>query len=278
MQHPNTSDHARHDATLIAGHAAGDLTDTDRARADALLSDCGACGDLRRDLVAIAAATRSVPAPATIARDLRLTPEQADRLRRGSWLRTLLRPFGAAGTPIRPMATAFTSLGAVGLVVGITMSSGAGIAGAPTSLSGQERHNPLPMASAAAGAGAPSAAPMAPTVDAAAEDGYELQIVRHSDGTIYEVWVSNGSSYLATTPPPAVAQGMSSANPTGGDAAATEVALGGANDGGTPTRDTDDLTARLMSQPPNPLIAGSLALLGIGLLLFGLRLASTRVR
>ena len=37
-------------------------------------------------------------------------------------------------------------------------------------------------------------------------------------------------------------------------------------------------TARLMAQPPNPLIAGSLALLGIGLLLFGLRLASTRVR
>jgi hypothetical protein len=33
-----------------------------------------------------------------------------------------------------------------------------------------------------------------------------------------------------------------------------------------------------MSQPPNPLIAGSLALLGIGLLLFVLRLASTRVR
>jgi hypothetical protein len=33
-----------------------------------------------------------------------------------------------------------------------------------------------------------------------------------------------------------------------------------------------------VSQPPNPVIAGSLALLGIGLLLFGLRLAATRVR
>ena len=274
MQHPNPPDHARHDATLIAGHAAGDLTDIDRARADALLTECGACGDLRRDLVAIAAATRSVPAPAMLARDLRLAPEQADRLRRGIWLRTLLRPLGAAGSPIRPMATAFTSLGLVGLVVGVTLSSGAQMGGTATSGDGLDRENV-----AVQGATAAPAAPAATSGDAAAQEGgYEVRIVRASDGTLYQVWVaSDGTSYLTTTPPRAVAHGMRSSKPTGEEPASTQVAFGAANQGGTPTSAAED-TARLMAQPPNPLIAGSLALLGIGLLLFGLRVASTRVR
>jgi hypothetical protein len=271
MQHPNPSDHARHDATLIAGHAAGDLTDIDRARADALLTECGSCVELRRDLVAIAAATRSVPAPATITRDLRLAPEQAARLRRGSWLRGLLRPFAAAGSPIRPMATAFTSLGLVGLVVGVTLSGGAQVGGAATSMSGQDRGN-APEAAATAAAPAPAAT----SGDAAAEGGYEVQIVRASDGKLYQaVRQSDGTYYLATTIPMSALDNMRSSKPTGEEP--TQVAVGAANPGGTPTGAAED-TARLMAQPPNPLIAGSLALLGIGLLLFGLRLASTRVR
>ena len=272
MQHPNLSDHARRDATLIAGHAAGDLADIDRPRADALLTECGACGELRRDLVAIAAATRSVPAPATLARDLRLAPEQAHRLRRGSWLRTLLRPFGAAGSPVRPMATAFTSLGLVGLVVGFTLSSGAGMGGAAMLGSAQDRADvPAPAATAAA------AAPAATSGDAAAEGGYEVQVIRASDGELYQVLVaSDGTYYLATTIPRSAYEGMRSSKPTGEEP--TELAFGPANQGGTPTGDARDLAAGPVSQPPNPLIAGSLALLGIGLLLFGLRLASTRVR
>jgi hypothetical protein len=124
MEHPNSGDHARHDALLVAGHAAGDLTGIDRARADAVIAGCEDCAELRRDLVALAAATRSAPAPATRIRDLRLSDEQADRLRRGSWLRTFLRPFASATSPIRPMAAAFTSLGIVGLLVGVTLTGG----------------------------------------------------------------------------------------------------------------------------------------------------------
>jgi hypothetical protein len=278
MQHPNLSDHARHDTTLIAGHAAGDLTDIDRARADALLADCGSCVELRRDLVAIAAATRSVPAPATLTRDLRLAPEQADRLRRGSWLRTLLRPFGAAGSPVRPMATAFTSLGLVGLVVGVTLSSGVGLSGAGTSGDSLDREGALAPAATSA-----RAAPAATTYDAAVE-GYAVPIVRASDGTLYQaVRASDGTYYLATTIPRTALDGMRSAKPTGEEPAPTEGALG-AYQGGRPlgvgpSGDNDGSTDRLAAEsPPNPLIAGSLALLGIGLLLFGLRLASTRVR
>lgn len=268
MQHPNTSDHARHDATLIAGHAAGDLTDTERARADALLAECAPCSELRRDLVAIAAATRSVPAPATRTRDLRLAPEQAERLRRGSWLRTILRPFSAAGSPIRPMATAFTSLGAVGLVVGITLSSGPQAAGG-TALSGQERD--ISQATAAAAA---SAAP-----------GHEAYV---DSATLAPVALSSGDGMYAQggsmRPVRTSLEISRSAAPGAFQPASTEeVVVGAANQGGkprngAPTGDTDDLAARLVSQPPNPLIAGSMALLGIGLLLFGLRLASTRVR
>jgi hypothetical protein len=274
MQHLNLSEHARHDTTLIAGHAAGDLADTQRARAEALLSECGACGELRRDLVAIAAATRSVPAPATLTRDLRLGPEQAERLRRGNWLRTLLRPFGAAASPVRPIATAFTSLGIVGLVVGVTLSSGVPMGGTPTSGDALDRGGiQAPAASAA------PAAPAATSGDAAAEGDYEIQIVRTSDGTLYQaVRASDGTYYLATTIPRSALDNMRSAKPTGEEPANSVVAFGAGNQGGTPTSAGEETGAPLVTQPPNPLIAGSLGLLGIGLLLFGLRLASTRVR
>jgi hypothetical protein len=172
------------------------------------------------------------------------------------------------------MATAFTSLGLVGLVVGVALSSGAPMGGSATSVSGLDRGDaPVPGATAAA---AP-AAPAATIGDAAAEGGYELQVVRASDGKLYQVLVaSDGTYYLATTIPRSAYQGMRSSKPTGEEP--TELALGPANQGGTPTGDARDLAAGPVSQPPNPLIAGSLALLGIGLLLFGLRLASGRVR
>src|SRR5919112_892097 len=82
MHQLDRSDHGLHDALLIASHAAGDLTDSDRTRADALIAACAACAELRRDLVAIAATTRSAPAPTTLPRDFRLTADQAQRLRR----------------------------------------------------------------------------------------------------------------------------------------------------------------------------------------------------
>jgi hypothetical protein len=111
------SDHARHDLSLIAAHAAGDVAEADRPRADALLTTCTPCADLRRDLVAIASATRSVPPPFALARDFRLDEGQAARLRRGSRLRAFLAPFGASRSILRPLAAGVTSLGVAGLLV-----------------------------------------------------------------------------------------------------------------------------------------------------------------
>ena len=270
MQHPNPSDHARHDATLIAGHAAGDLTDAERSRADALLAECEPCSELRRDLVAIAAATRSVPAPATLARDLRLAPDQAERLRRGSWLRGLLRPFGAAGSPVRPIATAFTSLGLVGLLVGVTLSGGAGLAAPATSGQALERDNLAAASDTAALEG----------YQALTESGRPLVFDRASDGMFNPVSQSSGSGYhLYPTPPTdrTVVVAAGSAAPKTEKPTVTEAALGGVDQAGQPQGGNERAIA-LIPTPPNPLIAGSLALLGIGLLLFGLRIASHRVR
>lgn len=258
MQHPTPHEHARHDAILIAGHAAGDLTDTNRARADALLAACAACADLRRDLVAIAAATRSVPAPATLRRDLRLAPEQADRLRRGSWLRAFLRPFGAARSPFRPMATAFTSLGVVGLVVGVALSSGAGLAGGPAAGGVSQDRNAPGAAAATAGTEA---------------EGNEPGL----DSYVPMVQASGGAAAMGESTPPRQGatddKGQEQASPTTFAFGAATRAAAAPEDG-----DFQSVAPAATPQPPNPLIAGSLALLGIGLLLFGLRVASRRVR
>ncbi len=255
MQHPTLSDHERHDATLIAGHAAGDSSDADRVRAEALLADCTACADLRRDLTAIAAATRSLPAPATLSRDLRLSPEQAARLRRGSWLRAFLRPFGATRSAVRPMAAAFTSLGLVGLLVGVLLPGMMLTAGAPAAAPelGRDTAVGAPAATSAAAQGGTSEAPG--VYPAAASSG-RLQEAQRT--AVPDEKATDDRAEFVGPDGTAAALGGEVAGDTGGDAEAPR----------TP----------LTSQSPSPIIAGSLALLGIGLLLFGLRIASGRVR
>src|SRR5690242_18373452 len=117
MDRTNPADHAFHDLDLIAASIDGDLPDPQRAAADDLAAACATCADLRRDLVALAAATRALPRSATAPRDFRLDAEQAARLRHRGLLRRLLRPLAAPGAAARPMAAAFTTLGLAGLLV-----------------------------------------------------------------------------------------------------------------------------------------------------------------
>jgi hypothetical protein len=263
--HPSShSDHARHDVTLIAGHAAGDLSESERSLAEALLADCTACVDLRRDLVSIAAATRALPAPFTLSRDLRLEPAQAQRLRRGSWLRAALRPFAAGGTAVRPMAAAFTSLGIAGLLVATVIP---GIVGSP---------------SAPTEAGAPGAA---------------YEIARGTEGAVGAPTVAAPAASAAPQalgtrdrlgPAAALPSDRTEADMSTGEITNTggyaqvyrsgvPVAAGG---NVTPEADDGALPGTLQSASPtiSPLIAGSLGLLAAGLLLFGLRIAARRLR
>src|SRR5215212_9808287 len=263
MHQPDTSDHALHDAPLIAAHAAGDLSDTDRARADALIAGCTACTHLRRDLVAIAAATRSAPAPATLTRDFRLTSDQAERLRRGSWLRGLLRPFASPSSPIRPVAAAFTSLGIVGLLVGVTLST-APAGSVLTRMSGE---------SSAAGE-APAQASSA-SRDLAHEFGAQRTGAAPAANSSQRVAVEIASD-----------EGRHGEDGTATDASALSSRTSTQAAGGAEADQRSDIASvTTPTAPAGPavqgstiLIAGSLGLLGIGLLLFGLRIASRRLR
>jgi hypothetical protein len=61
---------------------------------------------------------RTLPAAAHAPRDYRLTAEQAARLRGGSWWGRAARALSAPRGVGRPFATAFTTLGLVGLLLG----------------------------------------------------------------------------------------------------------------------------------------------------------------
>lgn len=243
MHHPNHADHTRHDVTLIAGHAAGDLLDSEQIHAETLLATCRPCADLHRDLLAIASATRSLPAPAAATRDFRLAPEQAARLRRGSWLRAALRPFATARSATRPMAAAFTSLGIAGLLVATVLPGLFGSAASPSF----ERN--LPGSSSA-----PAAAPL--------------------------VTPPGGGLGAAGAPTPANDQynvNAGSGAPEAGASSDPKVAVVGGQGTESPSDQAASERA-LEPSPPNLVLIGSLALLAVGLLLFGLRVAARRLR
>ena len=231
--------HASHDTLLIAGHAAGDLTDTQASAASALLAACSDCSLLHRDLIAIATATQALPRAAHAPRDYRLTADHAASLRRGNWLRALLRPFASANSAARPMAAAFTSLGVAGLLVAAFVPGLLGTAAsAPTG--GQERD-------ALQGAPAPTAAPEV----APAAGGHNGPGASYGTGK---------ADYSTADPEFQVLAGAGS---------------GSAGEQGNPD---DAGTLNTAAPPPNPLILGSLALLALGLAIFGLRLAARRIR
>jgi hypothetical protein len=256
MHHSIPAEHAQHDLDLIAGHAAGNLTDSQRSRADSLLRSCNTCANLRRDLVAIAAATRALPTSAHAPRDFRIDAAQAARLRRDGWLTRLLRPFAASRWPARPMAMAFTSLGLAGLLVVNILPS---LLGGAASLA-PERDQ--------AGAGAAATAAAAP----AASEAPVLNPVAGRPAA------SPGLDFgVAGQPTP---EADTTGTKAGDTAAPAPVAVGEGQGSGTAGSDNARLSAELRSEgsPANLLLIGSLIFLAIGIALFGLRFFARRLR
>jgi hypothetical protein len=216
-----------------------------------MLETCQACADLSRDLLAIVAATRSLPTAATAPRDFRLTPDQAARLRRTSWLRTVLAPFSGARSATRPVAAAFTTLGVAGLLLATLLPGALGSAG-----SAPERD----LAQPAAVTSAASAAPAAEAPGATADTGGNPQVVPAAGRPSQASDVEYGMKGSTSAPPDVAVAG-----PTTTRAAAPEVL-------------DSDARLRASVDAPSPLFIGSVALLAIGLLLFGLRLAGRRLR
>lgn len=244
--HHAAPEHAAHDTTLIAAHAAGDPS-SDPAAA-ALLASCSSCAELHRDLIAISAATRTLPRTARAPRDYRLTPEEALRLRRGSWLRSLLRPFGARGAVSRQLAPALTSLGLAGILVALIVPGLlGGAASAPArdrAATGQVASAPAPEVAEAPGAMGAAGAPT---------DGTEVK--------------AQGAGGPSATDDSNVEMALGGATRNGAD----DAAGGGQTSTGTPAR----LAA---TSSPSPLVIGSVALLLAGLALFALRFAARRLR
>ena len=255
MHQPNP--HQTHDTTLIAGHAAGDLVDSDRTRAQALLRTCKLCAELHADLIAIAGATRALPNLAHAPRDFRLDPAQAARLRRGSWLRAALRPFGAAGFAVKPFASAFTAAGVAGLLVVTVLPALFG----SSSAAGPHRDATENQAVA-------TAAPVAP-------DAAGAPVVGAPEATSADIDRGLFGAQSAASPGPV--QPVGGKNGPGATYDTAAVLAGGpeATAIGTPPNAAGPAQA---PAPPNPILVGSLALLGVGLALFGLRFASRRLR
>lgn len=115
---PPSSDHATHDAGLVASLVARplDLEPAESAAARASVERCADCRALHDDLVALAATLPTTATPAR-PRDFTLTPADAARARPMGW-RRLLRSFGSARDSIsRPLAMGLTTMGIIGMLV-----------------------------------------------------------------------------------------------------------------------------------------------------------------
>jgi hypothetical protein len=256
---PTSNDHNTHDPALIAAHAAGDLAGPALIRADRLLASCAECSRLDADLIAIARATRALPERAHAPRDYRLAADQAERLRRGGLLRRLLRPLASPSWSLRPLATTFSGLGAIGLAVvlllpllGGTAASLSGERGSTTAVDAGATAAPAPAAGEAAGSSpggfdnlGPNAATAGPDEGAADQD-------KANDD-------AQGGAQGSAAPP---------------------AAPSAAPDSGTVSPATD---SRATDNPANPmdpatiLFVASIALLAVGLALFALRTLARRV-
>jgi hypothetical protein len=154
---PHLPDHVTHDPELIAAFAAGDATGSALDEATALVADCADCAALHRDLRAISTALPELPAPPR-SRDFRLTPEQADALRRSGW-RGLVAAF--ASPRFRLAAPLGTGLAAAGLA-GLLLASPGGLLTAGAGSSEATAASPGVAAQEAPAAGAAGAAPAEP--------------------------------------------------------------------------------------------------------------------
>jgi hypothetical protein len=269
MHHSATADHARHDTTRIAAHAAGDIPAKDAAAA-ALLSGCSTCAELHRDLIAISAATRALPRAARAPRDFRLSEAQAQRLHRVSWLRSLLRPLAASPSATRSVASTLTAAGVAGLLIAsLAPALLGGAASTPTGdkvATGQSAGTPAAPEVAGPGASAGAAAGADATTDAIRAAGGPGRSAASTGDTTFS-W--DGRSGASVAPGNEVALGAGTPDTAN---------FGGA--GGAGGDQTTGGTAATITNPwrLEPVVIGSIALLAAGIALFGLGLAARRLR
>lgn len=275
---PETADHAAHDTLLVASLADHSIGEPDRAAAHALIDACDRCAELHADMVSLVAATRRLPTPAR-PQDYTLSAGQAARLR-SPWRRFV----GAIGSPrdalSKPLAVGLTTLGLAGLLVtalpsmslGGASSAGGPVAlpaatsavGAPARVSGA-----APEASGASdlsGEGATAAGASAPSVPAA---GTNVSPVQRPEAVGSPLPDGGGAIQSQSQPSPATVVAPL-INGSG-------KAIGSGDAGSAPTGQQATLDGARSSTPgAPPLSLISVALLAVGLVLFGIRRAVGR--
>lgn len=200
--------HADHDPLDLAILLDGDPEPADRtaaARATERIAACPECAIVHADLVALAAATRTLPSPTTRTRDYRLTPADAARLRPAGWRRFVAAFGGRRDAVTRPLALGLTTIGFAGLLIGAIPGGlpfgGSSAATAPDAPKEQGRN------SLDAGTAAPAPAPVggAPANGFTSEDtlGEGLQGLgptKAADGPGGDPGVANPTTELAPDP------------------------------------------------------------------------------
>jgi len=207
-------DHATHDALLIASHLDGTLDAREATLVHEWLATCEPCVELRADLVAIAAATRTMAMP-TRPRDFTLTAADAERARGRGWRRVLAAIASPRDRVTRPLAVGLTTLGLAGLLLAniptASLFGGAASAGAPSdgATSSQVEMNGVDAGAGAAASAPVGAAPLVPNA-AATSDGYgqvapESSPIRDTAGGESGKGTDKvtGGDHLGATPPAA---------------------------------------------------------------------------
>jgi hypothetical protein len=271
---PDAGSHDAHDRLLIAAAAAGDLAGPELALAEAVRATCPECQALHAELLALAAATRHLPAPIRpTAMDFRITSERAAELARGGLWRRLLSPFGRPGSgAIRPLAAAFTTLGLAGLMLATLPNlqlGGSSAGGGYLSTVGRAVDSREMT---------PAEAPTATSESATDVPPRQAVSLAPTDGdTAAGLVTGEPLSSLAQAAPSAYADGNEQTFGTnikgGGIATATPEA-------GVPevAGDRLDFAVTDGSSGPSPLVLASLGLLAVGLGLFLLRRLALRLR
>jgi hypothetical protein len=137
--------HAGHDEALIARLFGGDVSEAERARALALVSECPECESLLADFGAIAKATAALPVPPR-PRDFSLTEADAARHRGKTRARSRVFRLGLR----RSLGGSLAALGIFGLILAGTTSilgGAASTANGPYALSPGRLAGALPAAS-----------------------------------------------------------------------------------------------------------------------------------
>ncbi len=227
------TDHAGHDALLLAAWAAGDAEGADLARAQALVAACPECARLVDDLRSIAAALPSAAVPRR-PRDFRLRVADVEQAATASPVARLRRSVEAFGRSLVPVGAGLATIGIAGLLLAGT----SGLLGPRMTADFSTVGGPVPAAEGAsrdAGDNAAGGGALAPGVASPAAS------------------VANQPDRPAATGAPGGGQGQSipSPSPTGPEELAP-------------------IPSPVAPAGPPLLVVGSIALLGLGVVLLAI--------